>query len=79
MHQANPGVSYRKLSSDRYKLSDNPNSVNPFVPVNRERSRDSAILVGVGPGNERSWTLTWQEETNNSGRRLTRNPIKRGI
>jgi hypothetical protein len=30
------------------KLSSNPDSVNPFGPVNRERLRDSAILAGVG-------------------------------
>jgi sulfatase modifying factor 1 len=35
--------------------------------------------TGWGSGNEQSWTLTWQEETNGSGRRLTRNPRKRGI
>ena len=36
------------LATATNKLSDNPNSVNPFGPVNRESPRDSAILAGVG-------------------------------
>ena len=36
------------LATATNKLSENPDSVNTFSPVNRESSRDSAILDGVG-------------------------------
>jgi hypothetical protein len=36
------------LESATNKLSTEPNSVNQSAAVNRERSRDSAILAGVG-------------------------------
>ncbi len=38
------------LFTDAGSTLYSPNSVNPFGPVNRERSRDSAILAGVGTG-----------------------------
>jgi hypothetical protein len=50
------------------------------LPPLTERVREISLSwMGWGSGHERFWTLTWQEETNNSGWRLTRNPRKRGI
>jgi hypothetical protein len=51
-----------------------PILLNRLVPLT-ERVREIRLSwTGWGSGNQRSWTLTYQEETNNSGRRLTRNP-----
>lgn len=47
MHQPGATVS-NSLSNTVCSTLYRPNSVNPTAPVNRESSRDSAILDGVG-------------------------------
>lgn len=56
MHQANGGgqAISNSLPTATNKLSTDPNSVNPFGPVNRESLRDFAFLDGVGA---RKWAI----------------------
>jgi hypothetical protein len=47
------------------------------LPPLTERVREISLSwMGWGSGNERSWTLTWQEETNNSGPAVNKKPQK---